>query len=439
MSQEAITYQFPSGAGEVALCVERLIKETNEDLKNFRVEQSDLRSLISAVLNENRHLTGELGKFKKVMCSKSSENIHERLHFANDALVKAMAQIEALKQEQRSLQTLQECSQRTIKSMEVELNTYRAQLPQGGNDQMAQKYNKAVRMLEARLSEQQEEIRTQANLIKALHEHKQRCGEQIDQLRSQLKERHHDAATREEEHAKLASLHKQLKEFEKSLMKTRALLDESKKREVEAMRKVHDALSVSEAAVREKEDAEKLAESYKEEASHLAFNIGSIMDEAANRVDSEVAQLRTKLAEKDKTITSLREKLKNEAMEYKRATQALECRIERITLKYKEALNQNAKLEKQVESCNKRLIELEESAFNDETHHLQHKKDYESKMETYLNSYKELKAHYKELLQDLTKKFEGAFESLHKEKCELQAENEMLRNGAAGDGMGKIL
>lgn len=67
------------------------------------------------------------------------------------------------------------------------------------------------------------------------------------------------------------------------------------------------------------------------------------------------------------------------------------------------------------------------------------KKDYESKMETYLNSYKELKAHYKELLQDLTRKFEGAFESLHKEKCELQAENEILRNSAAGDGLGKLL
>lgn len=117
--------------------MERLIKETNEDLKNFRVEQSDLRSLISAVLSENRHLTGELGKFKKVMCTKSSENIQERLHFANDALVKAMAQIEALKKEQRSLQTLQECSQRTIKSMEIELNNYRALLPQGGNDQVS--------------------------------------------------------------------------------------------------------------------------------------------------------------------------------------------------------------------------------------------------------------------------------------------------------------
>lgn len=174
---------------------------------------------------------------------------------------------------------------------------------------MAQTYTKTIKMLETRLSGQQEELRTQAKLIKVLHEHKQRCGEQIDQLQCQLKDRLHHVDIREDNQTKVTSLQKKLKEFEKSLLQTRTLLEESKKREVEAMRKVQDAITISEAAVHEKDEAEKRAESYKEEARNLAFNIGSIMDEAANRVDNEVTQLKTKLAEKDKIIASIREKV----------------------------------------------------------------------------------------------------------------------------------
>ncbi|XP_017874212.1 PREDICTED: golgin subfamily A member 6-like protein 22 [Drosophila arizonae] len=430
MSQEASHFEFPSGAGEVALGVERLIKETNEDLKNFRVEQSDLRSLISAVLLENRQLTGELGKYKRVVWSSSSEKLQERLDITNNALTKAMDQIEALKKEKHCLNTLQECSQRTIKNMEAELDSCRAQLSNGDNEQMVQSYNKAIKVLEGRLAAQQEELRTQAKLIKALHEHKQRCGEQIDHLQSQLKDRHRGEVTREDNQAKVTSLQKQIREFEKSLQHTRALLDESKKREIEAMRKVQDAIAISEAAVREKDEAEKRAASYKEEASNLAFNIGTIMDEAAKRVDNEVAQLKTKIAEKDKTIALIRERMKTQMVEHKTAIELFESRNNRLSLKYKEALRQNEKLEMQVESCNKRLIELEQCAFNDETHYLASKKGYESQIHDYMLSYKALKSHYKQVLNDLTKRFERVIE---KQKYELQADNDLL-SGAVGDG-----
>lgn len=76
-----------------------------------------------------------------------------------------------------------------------------------------------------------------------------------------------------------------------------------------AMLKVQEAIEINEATQREKEDAEKLAETYKEEATQLATNIGSIMDEAVKRVDNEVDQLKTKLSKRDKMIVSLREKV----------------------------------------------------------------------------------------------------------------------------------
>lgn len=62
--------------------------------------------------------------------------------------------------------------------------------------------------------------------------------------------------------------------------------------------------------------------------------------------------------------------MKTQMVEHKTAIELLESRNKRLSLKYNEALQQNEKLEMQVESCNKRLIELEQCAFNDETHHL---------------------------------------------------------------------
>lgn len=158
------------------------------------------------------------------------------------------------------------------------------------------------------MTAQQEEIRTQADVIKVLHTHKQRCGEQIQQLELKLKS--HNSSSRDDYQTKVANLHKQLKEVEKSLRYTRTLLDQSTKREALAMQKVQESLGLCDTAVQEKEEAEKRAEAYKEEATQLATNIGSIMEEAAKRVDSEVDLLKAKLVEKDKLISSLREKVR---------------------------------------------------------------------------------------------------------------------------------
>lgn len=120
----------------MAQCVERLIKETNDDLKKFRAEQSHLRAHITTVLDENQNLTSELSKYKQMMGSGDTKDIQQRLNFTGDALSKAMAQIESLQKERRCLQKMQECSERTISNMESELNSYRAQLPAENNDQV---------------------------------------------------------------------------------------------------------------------------------------------------------------------------------------------------------------------------------------------------------------------------------------------------------------
>lgn len=128
----------------MAQCVERLIQQTNDDLKNFRAEQTQLRAHISTVLNENRNLTTELCKYKQMMGSSDQKDIQQRLNFTGDALTKAMEQIETLQKERRFLQKMQECSERTISHMEAELNNYRTHLPSENNDQVVIQLNKTI-------------------------------------------------------------------------------------------------------------------------------------------------------------------------------------------------------------------------------------------------------------------------------------------------------
>ncbi|XP_034487359.1 interaptin isoform X2 [Drosophila innubila] len=435
MTQEANNYAFPSCAEEVAVYVEQLVRNTNEDLKNFRLEQTALHSHISTMLDDNQNMSSKLEKYQKMEISDDVEHLKQQLRLSNEALSKALSQIERFKVDRHCMEKIKECADRTIRNMETELQSYRTQLSKGDSQQL---YDKSIKMLEHKLNVQQEKIQTQAKLIHVLQEHKKHSGEQIKDLQSELNERKQDMDNQEENNAKISSLNKQLKECSKSLQHTRAMLEKSTKREKMAMLKVQEAIEINEATQREKEDAEKLAETYKEEATQLATNIGNIMDEAAKRVDNEVEQLKTKLAKRDKTILSLREKFNHQMAEHKSVVQSLEDRYNRMTQKYEQTLKLNEKLEAHVESCNKRLINMEQCTFKEEEHPL-NKNDSDPPLEYYVHAYKDMKSHYKSIVNDLTKRFEAEFESLQKEKCELQAENEILRSGPAGDGIGKFL
>ncbi|EDV42553.2 uncharacterized protein Dana_GF16960, isoform C [Drosophila ananassae] len=431
MTQEANQkYAFPSSSvQDVARAVERLAADTNEDLRNFRKEQAHIRSHVNGVLEENQRLAEELGRYKSTYAARDYKELKHQLQLTNEALEKSRKQVEELRQERRSLQLMQECSQKTIDNMELELKNYRAQLLESGEEhKITQRYVRAVKMLEAKVTAQQEELLTQTETIKALHEHKQRGGEQLQQLQATLRDQ-------AEEQAKVANLQKQVKEYELSLRHTHNLLVESTRRESAAVRKAQEAVAISEAATREKAEAEKRAENYKEEVTQLATNIGSIMQEAANQVDCEVAQLRSKLSEKDKLIATIKDKLKKDAEEHKNVVHVLETRNNRLEQKYKEALKQNDKLEGEVDVTYRRLCELEQALndSNNEARDCKAKKHYELQMDRYMQAHKQMKTNYHAAMDDITQKFEAEIYRLRKQNSELEADNCLLKSGAAGD------
>ncbi|XP_068155779.1 uncharacterized protein [Drosophila tropicalis] len=433
MTQEANTFEFASGGIEVAVGLERFLTDTNNELNNFREEQSQLRAQVSAVLEENQRLTTELGKLRQSMRTGNVDEMNERLRITGYALNKAMGQVDDMRKDRFNLASMQECSQRTIENLELEIKNYRAQLNLSGDDTLNKKYIRTVKLLEEKISAQQQELKNQSEMIKALHQHKQKSGDQLEKLQAKIKKQVHTAHVMDESQNKIVHLQKQIKEYEKSLKHTRNLLIESTKRESTAMCKVQDAIQLSEAAMQAKESAEKRAEGFKEEATQLATNIGCIMDEAAKRVDTEVEQLKDKLKEKDKSLAALREKFHKDIKEHKDVVKMLETRNTRLEMKYKEALQQNEKLAAEVEISCKRLNKLERCATSEEVIQEKIKKDYDSRIKKYLEAHKDIKLKYKAAIKDLTQKFEDLIYRLKLENSELLAENQTLKSGAVGD------
>ncbi|XP_039493383.1 paramyosin [Drosophila santomea] len=418
MTQQENKQAILSTVQDMAEGVERLVRE-----------QAHLKVHLNGVLDENRRLDTELAKCKSILARGDYQELKHRLLLSNNALDAARKQVEELIKERNSLQCMHDCSKQTIETMELDLKNYRVQLELSGDDQVIQRYSKVVKMLEAKVVDQQKEIRTQAETIKALHDHKQHNGEQLQQLHAQLRDS-------EQSQSKVSILQKQLKEYELSLSHTHKLLVESTRRETDAMRKVEEAIILSEEATKEKAEAAKLAEAYKEEFTQLANNIGTIMDEASTRVDVEVGQLKNMLKQKDTLIITIKEKLKKMSGDHKSVVHMLETRNNRLEQKYKEVLKQNDKLEVELEVTCRRLGELERSlseVHGEDAQDARMKRHYESQMERCLMEHKKMKTKYREGMEDITQRFESEIYKLMEENSVLLAENELLKSGAAGD------
>jgi len=124
----------------VARHVEQLVRQTDEDLKKFRLDQKSFHKYISSLLDDNQNLSSKAEKDLKMTLSEDVQHLQQQLRMANDALAKALSQIELFKKDRRCLQKIQDCSNRTIKNMEAELQSYRAQLSKDDNQQVSLYY-----------------------------------------------------------------------------------------------------------------------------------------------------------------------------------------------------------------------------------------------------------------------------------------------------------
>ncbi|XP_022221260.2 CAP-Gly domain-containing linker protein 1 isoform X1 [Drosophila obscura] len=444
MTQEPNHFTLPSGAFDISRDVERLMSNTHEDLSHFHEEVKHLMLNVNEVVAENKQLRLQLDKYKQADARKPGglEEVQQRSQMTEDALANALKQIDSLRKERSSLKLLQECSQRTIDSMEKELKNYRRQLNEPNDDQIIKKYIKAIKMLEEKIASQKESLRAQAEMIKVLNEHKQRNGMQIEEMQAKLQKNEHCSVVINEHSTEIAKLKQQVMEYEQRLHQTQNLLKECNKRESAAMTKVQEALSLSESAVREKTEAEKRAVSYKEELAQLAANMGIILQEEAKRVDSEVATLRAKQREKVSVTTTAfwfpnhiflthRFQLKQDKAEHLADMAALQARYTRLEKKYNEVVDQYERIDAELEETRKRLSELERNGLIEEQQKNSELKINESRLSDYMQHHRQKTIEYKETVKDLTIKFQGEVRRLMDMNSELKAEIKILKDEEA--------
>lgn len=117
--------------------MDRLVQATNEDLRLFQQEQAQLRDKIKEVVKDNNWLNSELARYQRLMAGGDYKDLSKRLKLTSEALETSKHQVEALLKERRSLLAMQDCSQRTISNMELELKRYRTQMQESGDEEVS--------------------------------------------------------------------------------------------------------------------------------------------------------------------------------------------------------------------------------------------------------------------------------------------------------------
>lgn len=270
-------------------------------------------------------------------------------------------QLNFLKQERDTLNSLWKVSQQTVNRLEDEIKNYRSQL--GSQPKTAEnlkgRYENALSDLQENWKSQKKELGKQIKINCEMVAEGHRAQNQIKELKGKLKDMEPnreevDAAKRENETLKVRNT-----ELEKMLKKAHRIIDERMCSEQEALEKVQEALILSESAVNEKNLALNREQICKEECKNFASIIGEVMDDAAKKVEDNYNDLQCKYkCEIDKLLKE-NKRLKKELDESKNTTRKAEMNCSKIGVKCADIMEVNAMLETNLELSSKAIVELE--------------------------------------------------------------------------------
>ncbi|XP_017475879.1 PREDICTED: M protein, serotype 5 isoform X1 [Rhagoletis zephyria] len=436
---------------EIKKTCENLISQTQTDLELFKHEQHILRNQIEDILAENKAINTKLEVLKGTtdQIKGDSRDDATREKFSNDALLNVKKQIDSLEAENNELRSLNNSSRKTIQNLENEIQNYRNLLYNSSTvAEIKQKYYTATKLLESTIQTQKTEITKQAQIIENLFQQKKQSNEHLKNLEKALEENQRslgsadNSGTIEKLKTKLNESTRQTKELQLSLQLAKSAIEERYEREKCALQKVQEALSIAEAAVADKEDAQKREQVVKEECDNLASTIGQVMDEAAKKVEKDMEDLRRKFSGKERSLLEIQVKMEEEIQNQKKFNQILETRCNRFQQKYKTSEKEVDRLTLQLESAVKALDEMEakisrqDSLLKEQKILMRRANETEQEIQNYIQINKNLKEKYRNTLKDITKNFEGQVYHLQRENAKLKAENQIiqLKKGYNSDG-----
>ncbi|XP_054736105.1 cilia- and flagella-associated protein 57 isoform X2 [Anastrepha obliqua] len=405
---------------EIKTTCENLISQTQTDLELFKNEQHQLRNKIEEILAENQTINTKLDVLKTTTnkITEDSRDDATRERFTNDALLNVKKQIDSLETENRELRSLNDISQKTIQNLKNEIQNYRNHLCKSSNvTEIKQKYYTTMKLLESTIQTQDTEIKKQSRIIEKLLQQKKQLNDHIKNFEKTLEEKARSlsnevtTATIEKLKAKLNESTRQTKELQISLKMAKSAIEERYEREKCALQKVQEALSIAEAAVADKEDAQKREQVVKEECDNLASTIGQVMDEAAKKVEKDMEDLRRKFCEKERFLLETQMQMKEEIQQQKKINQILETRCNRLQQKHKSSMEEIEILTQQLESAVKALemevkISTQDCLLKEQKLLMRRAEETEQEIQHYVQTNRKLKEKYRNALSDLINKIE---------------------------------
>lgn len=147
-------------------------------------------------------------------------------------------------------------------------------------------------------------------------------------------------------------------DLEKSLIQCNINAQENMTRDNEALQKVQDALQIAETALLEKNEALSRERSIKEECDLLASTIGQVMEEAAQRVEKDMEQIKNQYNNRIANMNVIIENLKSSLEAQKLDTQQAEMRSKLLEDQLKTIMQTNTQLDSELHIASQTIVSM---------------------------------------------------------------------------------
>ncbi|XP_052863475.1 serine/threonine-protein kinase MRCK beta-like [Anopheles cruzii] len=433
-----------------------LLKHFNEQYRGiertigaYRLEHDRIRVTLEQLLqqqpeSEQRNDCAPEPEAGTVRGTRFGESDYKRV--SDEVIRNQQNQLRLIKEEKDTLESLWKSSQRTIRILELEIGEYRRQLKQPKSILSARhQYAAAVQLLEQNLARVRGALDEKITENRHLQQETTSAVERIAALEESVKAHRGEAealakvvdelrAASGESRVSLERTMREKADLEALLDEANELAKRHMNRESLALTKVQEALQIADSALEEKSSVQRREQDARAECDFLASTIGQVMEEAARKVEHELAGLRggyeARLATAEQALGHVRGLLE---VQQQRTVHA-ETRARTVEEKFRSMVQTNQNLDADLRAASKMIIEMElkvealqkTMAKEKETNRICSAR--ETDLQRLLANNEQLKERWKREMLTVTDELQRKMEAMRRENCKLTAENNQLKD-----------
>ncbi|XP_031618135.1 interactor of constitutive active ROPs 2, chloroplastic-like [Contarinia nasturtii] len=407
-----------------------LIISLQSELDFYKNEHEKLREKIDEITQFNAAPCND-DTYKTFIQANADFQTYKKT--STDAINNLKGQIQYIDTERLTYYNLWKISQQTICNLEAEIDQY---LKQSNNPDSVQQLANQIRASEQKIIELRHEIDSGKTIEMSLAKSKSICEAQMNAL----DKKYNDLAIEHKEVlAQLKNMENVLRENRFEMVEIRKERDEYKKqmkslselhkqyqvRETVAHTKIQDALHMVEAALAEKHAALQREKEIRDECDQLALTIGRVMEEAGEKVEVNIDEIKSNYAQRLQKFEDIIKKLIVSKETLAKNNHLSKKQLHEMQTSVSDIMSDNKRLNVDLETASKTIVELEmklkayEKLIACEQATSKECEDRSNQLRTLLDNNIKLKQKWRDSYHEMT-------ESMKRELVHLQSENSRL-------------